>query len=320
VRPISGFTGLTLTRTGKNLLGAETLYAEKTLYSVSGVPSSNNNYNTYRIKAVANCAMVFSATPADGNMLIRALQFTSGMVFDKALISSGSGTADVRYQNTIRPDADGFVLVCVRKSATDSMIEFSSYPSDYIQHQGNTYPISWQTEAGTVYGGTLDVVSGLLTVTHTTITLNGSETWGATNNSAFYVQVNNAEKLSDYVGAIICDKLKTYAAHSSQAFIDAENGITGYYDYTNAYPSQNWIYAKADGITTAADFKTWLASNPLQIVYELATPLEISLTPTEADSLLGENNLWHDANGNTTVVYRADTALYIAKKIAEAVA
>ena len=169
VRPISGFTGLTLTRTGKNLLGTGTLYAENTLYSISGVPSSNNNYNTYRIKAVASGAMVFSATPADGNMLVRALQFTSGMVFDKTLISSGSGTASVRYQNTILPDADGFVLFCVRKSATDSMIEVGSALSDYIQHQSSTYPVSWQSEAGTVYGGTLDVVSGLLTATHANI-------------------------------------------------------------------------------------------------------------------------------------------------------
>ena len=40
-----------------------------------------------------------------------------------------------------------------------------STATDYEPYNGTTYPISWASEAGTVYGGTLDVVSGTLTVT-----------------------------------------------------------------------------------------------------------------------------------------------------------
>jgi hypothetical protein len=56
----------------------------------------------------------------------------------------------------------------------------------------------------------------------------------------------------------------------------------------------------------------------VQFVYPLATPITYTLTPTEIKSLLGDNNIWADA-GDTTVTYRADTKLYIDKKIAEVI-
>ena len=52
-----------------------------------------------------------------------------------------------------------------------------------------------------------------------------------------------------------------------------------------------------------------------QVVYALAEPVEYDLTPTEVNTLLGENNIWADC-GDSTVEYRADTKLYMDKKIA----
>ena len=65
----------------------------------------------------------------------------------------------------------------------------------------------------------------------------------------------------------------------------------------------------------------WIAlAMDVQIVLPLATPLTYQLTATEVDTLLGQNNVWHDANGDTAVEYRADTKLYIEKKITAAIA
>ena len=45
------------------------------------------------------------------------------------------------------------------------MLEFGDTAHEYAPYVApTTYPITWETEAGTVYGGTLDVVSGVLTV------------------------------------------------------------------------------------------------------------------------------------------------------------
>ena len=49
-----------------------------------------------------------------------------------------------------------------------------------------------------------------------------------------------------------------------------------------------------------------------QVVYQLATPLEIQLTPNQVNSLLGVNNIWADT-GDTEAEYRADTTLYISR-------
>ena len=63
--------------------------------------------------------------------------------------------------------------------------------------------------------------------------------------------------------------------------------------------------------------KTWLASHNLQVVYPLATSVTYYLTPTEIKSFLGVNNIWSDAGG-MAVEYRADTKLYVDRKIHEA--
>ena len=55
-----------------------------------------------------------------------------------------------------------------------------------------------------------------------------------------------------------------------------------------------------------------------QVCYKLSQAVVYTLTPTEINSLLGDNNVWADA-GDTEVTYRADTAKYIDKKIAEVI-
>ena len=64
---------------------------------------------------------------------------------------------------------------------------------------------------------------------------------------------------------------------------------------------------------TAAEFKAAMAG--VQFLCMLKTPIEHILTPTEVKTILGENNIWADC-GDSTVEYRADTKLYIDKKIA----
>jgi hypothetical protein len=73
------------------------------------------------------------------------------------------------------------------------------------------------------------------------------------------------------------------------------------------------IQMKDSDYSDATAFKT--AMSGVQLCYQLATPITYALTPTEIKSLLGDNNIWADA-GDTSVTYRADTKLYIEKKMA----
>ena len=55
-------------------------------------------------------------------------------------------------------------------------------------------------------------------------------------------------------------------------------------------------------------------NNPITVIYPLTNPLIYQLSATEIKSLLGINNVWSDA-GDMDVEYRADTKLYIDKKL-----
>ena len=55
----------------------------------------------------------------------------------------------------------------------------------------------------------------------------------------------------------------------------------------------------------------------MQIIYEMPEPTEYDLMSGEIRSLLGTNNIWHDANGDTEATYCADTKRYIQKVISQ---
>jgi hypothetical protein len=76
-----------------------------------------------------------------------------------------------------------------------------------------------------------------------------------------------------------------------------------------------YYYPPTD-ITTIEQFKIWLSTNNVQLVYPLATPLTVQLTPSQISTLLGENHIWADT-GDVAVTYRADTKLFIQEQIAE---
>lgn len=165
-------------------------------------------------------------------------------------------------------------------------------------------PISWQSEAGTVYGGSLDVTTGLLTVTMAEVDL-GTLEYNA--NSAYGFQ--SADALPGF---------KPTADNNSEATaICANRQNTSFNVLYAAGTNGNYIAGLPSGkvsissnISTAAAFKT--AMSGVQLVYELATPQTYQLTPTEVEMLLGDNNVWADT-GDSTVTYRADTKLYIQK-------
>lgn len=56
-------------------------------------------------------------------------------------------------------------------------------------------------------------------------------------------------------------------------------------------------------LTTREAINAYLSNNPIEVAYELATPFDIDLTSVQIEALLGDNNVWHDANGGTEVKY-----------------
>ena len=161
-----------------------------------------------------------------------------------------------------------------------------------------SYPISL---GQTVYGGTLDVVSGELTITKVLRNL------GTDQSGSWYMastSVSGKQRLAVRIyeikipnAVVICNVFKTVSGN------DIYNGVEGIGTDAN----ERLLFYKSD-LQTVADWKSWATTNNLTVCYELATPTEITLTPTEVKSLLGANNIWANS-GTVEVEYRADTTL-----------
>ena len=158
----------------------------------------------------------------------------------------------------------------------------------------NTATISFGS-VGTVYRGSVNLTTGLLTVTHGSVDL-GSLTWNrgsAVGHEYFNAPVTDIKQGSNYAPSnILCEKYKT------ESWINVYNNIS---DYIIGAGNDYRVYIYDKDYTDAISFKT--AMNGVQLVYELATPREYQLTPTQLRSLTGANRLTSSTGEVTEVEY-----------------
>lgn len=203
----------------------------------------------------------------------------------------------------------------------DNVRPISGWTGANISHSGadmsnpTIIPISWESEAGTVYGGTLTYDGdGVWTVTSDRgiVTLDGTQTISRNGATATYTEwvytPNPAKKpapsSSQQNYGIVSNKLKSIVFTSNP------------YEVTGRATNANIVVTLGPDLDVTAA-KAWLAANPTQIVYELAQPTTYTVTTDELLTLLGQNSIWADC-GDTSVTYRADIQLYIQKMIAAA--
>jgi len=166
----------------------------------------------------------------------------------------------------------------------------------------------------TVYGGTVDLVSGELTIEWAKRILDGSEEGWQLNGSLSnplrtYCYNRNASAMGEILTttAIMSDSIPSQRFSGNNEIIGIY--VDGGYLWIRTPPMQ--------GMTATAEWKAYLVQNPLEVVYKLSTPQTIQLTPQEIRTLLGTNNVWGDGS-NTYIKYIADTRLFILKVLANA--
>ena len=152
--------------------------------------------------------------------------------------------------------------------------------------------------AGTVYGGRLDVTSGVLTVDWAGVDMGSINDWGFNSTyNVFYCYLTSPMKKPGTTN-LLCQQYKPIGT-TYQYLQNAQMcGTTGGEGFN----------VKDDRYSSADTFKT--AMNGIYIYYELNTPQTYQLTPTEVKSLLKNNNIWADT-GDVTVEYVADTKTFI---------
>lgn len=186
IRPISGRTGVTVERTGKNLFNLSE-YAKANwskvsdaeypdtytgykheFYHLYGDPSSNpdakgllgrrmplGQVTISFYKYLSNNDAVYFHYVGDGNWTNHSGTFST--------------VGYVSFTSNANKICDGVAFDTIQGSTSKArfgalQIEIAAERTNYESYTGHTYPVTWQTAAGTVYGGTVDLVSGVLTV------------------------------------------------------------------------------------------------------------------------------------------------------------
>lgn len=195
----------------------------------------------------------------------------------------------------------------VRQISGRTGLQLYVSPTADVQ-DGDTYALSWESEAGTVYGGTLDVTTGLLTVNRGKKVFDGSEN-GWTINSSYGVayDIRGIGSGIDLTQLPVADYLTTLPQ-------GAGSGLAAWQCRYN--PSGAYFLARGDAAVTAsvAAWKAYLAEHPLTVLFGLSSPFTYQIAPNAVRTLLGVNKIWSDA-GEVSLIYRADVGLYINKKL-----
>lgn len=310
--PISGHTGLSVEVKGKNLLNL--VESEMISYGYGRLfPFKFKSGITYTI----SCQKVFGGTGTKG-MRVVAMDESYNLI-GNPFSSYAFGNAELHSTFTPTVEQEKAVYLGLQANSNGMtyatiidaglMIEVGSSASSYEPYtSGTTTTISWQDEAGTVYGGTATyngdgtwtlVAEGIL------IELDGTEQgWTKYSTQTCYNQ--NIAKLTQYNSG----ELYGYCSHvgrNSAGVID--NTILGH-----AYSGNGLEFKKLIDYWGLQDnepetWKAYLAAQksagtPIQIVAYLQTPQTYTITTGELiETLYGQNNVWVDT-GSVEVTYR----------------
>lgn len=154
----------------------------------------------------------------------------------------------------------------------------------------------------TVYGGTLDVTSGVLMVDRAMVDL-GTLTWKRTTAYSAPVLYAIVEgKLKSNI-SMLCSVYKFSGNFGGAGGFakNSENASIG-----SCYANEQ-IFVRDDSYTDTAAFQS--AMSGVQLVYELATPQTYQLTPQTVEMIAEWSTFQSNASGNIDITYYANGIL-----------
>ena len=295
VRPLVPWDGLKVWNGGKNLFDETAIKNANSILGEDGRISGNANYDVSDfmfIKAGTYSISFDNYNAPSKNTVLRICCYSGKSTSDFIRVAYyGSPLEmDQRIEATFTITSDCYVLVSWRKTHTDIMLVVGSTPSAYEPYKPITETdISFPSP---VYGGELDVVSGVLTVEYGILTKNTASMNGYSEDMAGWVEGAGikalvGEGVSSLSYDIVCDKAK-------KASINTVDWRDNLYlpKPLNGLTQTEWIELATDVVFVA----------------RLATPQEITLTPEQITALKGENTIWSDADGSMTAVYLVSAA------------
>lgn len=303
VRPIVGRSEVNVSVSGKNLFGYSNGFYN--VYYTSTAPTGDGSHvplssatgwmsakirvkglETITVSGFMNQGGVYSVWLGSDDITDVISTFSS---------ANNNGTKQV-------PSGAEYLVLGVYNIKTNyenypnAQIEEGSEATEYEPYNGSITTIPLDR---TVYGGTLDVTTGELTVTHACIDL-GSFNWVSENTALSGLARINVAEVSP-LGAVynqipICSQYEGKAPKSYSQFADGEIAFSN----SESQPMIRMRDGNTSGMTDA-QIKTYMSG--VTFCYELATPQTYNLTPTQVLTLLGQNYVSHDGGGTISLVY-----------------
>ena len=283
VRPISGWSGLTVTKCGKNLLNPS-MCTLSTYWRSDGYRPKDDTGNWLSTN-------IIPVLPGETYSILGSSVTTPGPTAQHIFFDvSGQNIvttipAGITNQTFIVPAGCYYVCLSIKSTSTNGVqFELGSTATSYETYTGTALPVSWQSTVGTIYGGYVDLISGLLIQTHNGVEYDGSndENWALGGDNNFVCKQSDVLNTSRTITPI-CNKFVMQNP------------------YTAAYALRP--LGSKDYASTVSEWRTWLSSHPIFIVYQRLTPTGYQLTPSQLKSLKGTNNIWSNANGNINIQY-----------------
>ena len=324
VRPIRGWDKVTAHRTGKNLFGGDAF--KDTLVNAGGVYDSDAKTTTisaHQIRSVilfddfepnTQYTIVFTGqnTNSNQNHANLMIMYTDGTYAYLGFPTKGEKGTTV-FVSDSRKSLRFFAGVLAVSSSvfyTDEcgIFEGALTEADFEAYHGETMTAALPE---TVYGGTLDWGTGVLTVDRAARLISGF-TWKYIGTK-YKVPVFETEA-EGAITEMVCGKQIACSCYARTG--ETPNGIMPNYSIYNHnnFAATNNIIIRDDRYTSVDALLENVGS---QIVcFGLENPYTIQLTPQQLEMLKGTNNVWFDC-GDTSLVYVADTKQYIDGKFAE---
>ena len=296
--PISivGYTGMNVTRCGSNLWNED--WEVGNISTSDGQPSVSLIYIRSKVYCACKGGATYYCKSHSTSQLVIYWYGENDTYLGFDVCTNTTKTAPA---NAVK-----FKIRCeVTTYSNDISINYPATDTTYHAYNADstTYPISWQTEAGTIYGGSLNVTSGVLTVTWGSVDLSNLS-WSSVARTGFDLWTST--------GISTTAKLPTSNANPFNALC-TDFAISNY-NTVNGSDTPNSLALRTNG-TMYLNNGSNVTTPTGTLAYELATPTTYQLTPTEIETLVGTNNVFHDCNGNTSVTYLETIKEYIDKRV-----
>ena len=340
VRAISGWTQENIYLANKNILPV-TAYSgvgynpsEGTSFSMSLQPDVTFSNGTITRTNVSSWGRMCLLSPPlkEGSYRVTGELQTNGIVTQiitldeskkvKRIVSQNNSSATsviIDTTVTLLPDEKYISFYVATNTGSTNLILihpqiiYGTESAEYIDADNKIINVSFPVDANTVYGGTVDVINGILTVDTIFYELDGTESGWTKYGQTVVYNGNLARNTLPATG----NALKGYCSHIP-TLVNGNIDST-YLSHVNSgnglqFNNVTTYYGLSDN--NVATWTSYLAAQkangtPIQIVAYLQTPITYSISPEEIVSFLNFNTIWADTGNINILEYAANSKKYI---------